>query len=124
LTIRPFWISPRQVLVVPVAVPYVRPSPSRSLPRLLTILTFVVVNRLQKEYAAEIASKLWEEGLFADVDDSGDTLNKKIRNGEIAQYNFILGSPPFPPLRSITNTDILLNYKSQWSVKKSSTVAQ
>ena len=31
------------------------------------------------------------KGLFADVDNSPETLNKKIRNGEIAQYNFILG---------------------------------
>ena len=36
-------------------------------------------------------------GLFADVDNSAETLNKKIRNGEIAQYNFIFGAywPPF-----------------------------
>ncbi|KAH9992345.1 threonyl-tRNA synthetase [Russula vinacea] len=61
----PFWLSPRQVLVIPVAVPY-------------------------KEYASEIATKLSESGLFADVDNGADTLPKKIRNGEIAQYNFIL----------------------------------
>lgn len=34
-----------------------------------------------------------ENGLFADVDNGADTLPKKIRNGEIAQYNFILGTP-------------------------------
>lgn len=61
----PFWISPRQVLVIPVAVPY-------------------------KEYASEVVAKLTEKGLFADVDNGADTLPKKIRNGEIAQYNFIL----------------------------------
>lgn len=61
----PFWLSPRQVLVVPVAVPY-------------------------KEYASEVAAKLTEHGLFVDVDNGADTLPKKIRNGEIAQYNFIL----------------------------------
>ena len=33
-----------------------------------------------------------ESGLFADVDNGADTLPKKIRNGEIAQYNFILGT--------------------------------
>lgn len=32
------------------------------------------------------------EGLFADVDTTGETLNKKIRNGETSQYNFILGT--------------------------------
>ncbi|KAN0136810.1 threonyl-tRNA synthetase [Lactarius tabidus] len=61
----PFWLSPRQVLVIPVAVPY-------------------------KEYASEVVAKLTEKGLFADVDNGADTLPKKIRNGEIAQYNFIL----------------------------------
>ncbi|KAI0704977.1 hypothetical protein BC835DRAFT_711379 [Cytidiella melzeri] len=61
----PFWLSPRQVLVVPVAVPY-------------------------QQYAADVADKLTKLGLWADVDNSPETLNKKIRNGEIAQYNFIL----------------------------------
>ena len=31
-------------------------------------------------------------GLYADVDNSAETLKKKIRNGEIAQYNFIIGA--------------------------------
>ncbi|KAF8065195.1 hypothetical protein FPV67DRAFT_1501757 [Lyophyllum atratum] len=61
----PFWLSPRQVLVIPVANPY-------------------------KEYASEVASRLGELGLYADVDNGENTLQKKIRNGEIAQYNFIL----------------------------------
>ncbi|PCH37518.1 threonyl-tRNA synthetase [Wolfiporia cocos MD-104 SS10] len=61
----PFWLSPRQVLVVPVAVPY-------------------------REYASEVAQKLSDLGLFVDVDNGENTLPKKIRNGEIAQYNFIL----------------------------------
>ncbi|KAH9170510.1 hypothetical protein EDB89DRAFT_1977728 [Lactarius sanguifluus] len=61
----PFWLSPRQVLVIPVAVPY-------------------------KEYASEVAAKLTENGIFTDVDNGADTLPKKIRNGEIAQYNIIL----------------------------------
>ncbi|KAH7928335.1 threonyl-tRNA synthetase [Leucogyrophana mollusca] len=61
----PFWLSPRQILVIPVAVPY-------------------------KDYAQEVAAKLSSLGLFADVDNGADTLPKKIRNGEIAQYNFIL----------------------------------
>jgi len=45
----------------------------------------------QKDYAQEIATRLADAGLFADVDNGADTLPKKIRNGEIAQYNFILG---------------------------------
>jgi len=43
-----------------------------------------------KAYASEIATKFSESGLFTDVDNGADTLPKKIRNGEIAQYNFIL----------------------------------
>ncbi|KDQ50940.1 hypothetical protein JAAARDRAFT_41579 [Jaapia argillacea MUCL 33604] len=61
----PFWLSPRQVLVIPVSIPY-------------------------KDYAAEVAECLSAAGLFADVDNGENTLQKKIRNGEIAQYNFIL----------------------------------
>lgn len=36
-------------------------------------------------------NRLSELGLYADVDNGENTLPKKIRNGEIAQYNFILG---------------------------------
>ncbi|KAJ3971179.1 hypothetical protein EV361DRAFT_991222 [Lentinula raphanica] len=61
----PFWISPRQVVVIPVAAPY-------------------------KEYATEVSDRLSSLGLYSDVDNSDNTLPKKIRNGEIAQYNFIL----------------------------------
>ncbi|KAF8579070.1 tars protein [Ramaria rubella] len=60
----PFWMSPRQVLLIPVAAPY-------------------------KEYASEIADRLSALGLWTDVDNGDNTLPKKIRNGEIAQYNFI-----------------------------------
>ncbi|KAL0061666.1 threonyl-tRNA synthetase [Marasmius tenuissimus] len=61
----PFWISPRQVVVIPVAAPF-------------------------KEYATQIKDRLTGLGIYTDVDDSDNTLPKKIRNGEIAQYNFIL----------------------------------
>ncbi|BGO90354.1 hypothetical protein NBRC10512_001784 [Rhodotorula toruloides] len=60
----PFWLSPRQVVVIPVAGPH-------------------------KEYAKEVAQKLWDAGIYADADLSDSTLPKKVRNGEIAQYNFI-----------------------------------
>jgi len=61
----PFWLSPRQVLVIPVANPY-------------------------KDYATEVCDHLSSLGIFADVDNGENTLPKKVRNGEIAQYNFIL----------------------------------
>ncbi len=63
----PFWISPRQVLVVP------------------------VVSALD-EYAFKVQKQLHDAGFMVSVDnDPGRTLNKKIRNGQLAQYNFILG---------------------------------
>ncbi|XP_030753372.1 threonine--tRNA ligase, cytoplasmic isoform X2 [Sitophilus oryzae] len=62
----PFWLSPRQVMVVPVGPNY-------------------------DQYAEEVQEKLYTEGFMAEVDtDHGDTLNKKIRNAQLAQFNFIL----------------------------------
>ncbi|KAJ6463891.1 threonyl-tRNA synthetase [Mycena sanguinolenta] len=61
----PFWLSPRQVIVIPVGPGY-------------------------KEYATQVCERLKALGLFVDVDNGADTLPKKVRNGEIAQYNFIL----------------------------------
>jgi threonyl-tRNA synthetase len=46
----------------------------------------------QYDYAEEVKNKLWDVGLYSDVDNGTDTLNKKIRNGELAQYNFICGT--------------------------------
>ncbi|KAI9312825.1 hypothetical protein BX666DRAFT_1865229 [Dichotomocladium elegans] len=60
----PFWLSPRQVSVIPVAAPFA-------------------------DYAKKITDKLVAAGIFADADLSDNTLNKKIRNSELAQYNFI-----------------------------------
>lgn len=60
----PFWLSPRQVLVVPV---------------------MPAVN----DYVREVQAKLRKEGLHADIDISGNTMQKKIRSGQLALYNFI-----------------------------------
>lgn len=60
----PFWLSPRQVLIVPV---------------------MPAVN----DYVLEVQSLLRGQGLHADVDLSGNTMQKKIRTGQLAQYNFI-----------------------------------
>lgn len=61
----PFWISPRQVVVIPVAALY-------------------------NAYASDIQQRLSDAGLYCDADLSDLTLQKKIRNAEIAQYNFTL----------------------------------
>lgn len=60
----PFWLSPRQVLVIPVSKPFY-------------------------DYANEVKDKLWQAGLYADVDNGAETMKKKVLLGEQAQYNFI-----------------------------------
>jgi threonyl-tRNA synthetase len=83
----PFWLSPRQVLVIPVAPPFVS---NRSYPQSIQRLWLNVFDEIQKDYASEVQQKLSAAGLWTDVDNGENTLQKKIRNGEIAQYNFIL----------------------------------
>lgn len=62
----PLWLSPRQVMVVPVGPPY-------------------------DEYAQLVQQRLHEAGFMAEADTAaGDTMNKKIRNAQLAQFNFIL----------------------------------
>lgn len=62
----PFWLSPRQVMVVPVGPAY-------------------------DEYAQQVQQQLHDAGFMAEADvDAGDTMNKKIRNAQLAQFNFIL----------------------------------
>lgn len=61
----PFWLSPAQVMVVP-------------------------VGGDSEQYAQQVVRKLKEAGFMADVDDDhGATLNKKIRSAQLAQYNYI-----------------------------------
>ena len=62
----PFWLSPRQILVVPV-------MPS--------------VNK----YVLEVQSVFRDKGMHVDVDIGGNTMKKKILNGQMKQYNFIFG---------------------------------
>jgi len=60
----PLWLSPRQVMVIPVGMGFL-------------------------DYAKEVATLLKKEHFYADVDSSGNTLQKKIRSAQLAQYNFI-----------------------------------
>merc|ERR1711966_574794 len=61
----PFWLSPRQALVVPVGMKYV-------------------------PYARDVRDRLKAAGFHADADDSTNSLKKKVREGQLAQYNYIL----------------------------------
>lgn len=57
---------------------------SRNTP--LTLLTFPL-------FVSKVKQQFHDAGLMADVDvDPGCTLNKKIRNAQLAQCNFILGN--------------------------------
>jgi threonyl-tRNA synthetase len=60
----PFWLSPRQILVIPVGVGFFN-------------------------YAQEVQKIFKAQHMFVDVDLSGNTLQKKVRTGQLAQYNFI-----------------------------------
>ncbi|XP_073953511.1 threonine--tRNA ligase 1, cytoplasmic-like [Choristoneura fumiferana] len=62
----PFWLSPRQACVVPVGAAF-------------------------DDYARQVNEKLYAAGFMSEVDtDAGDTLNKKVRNAQLAQFNYIL----------------------------------
>lgn len=62
----PFWLSPRQAITIPVA-------------------------GTHNDYATEVKNKIFDAGFQCDVDtDTSDTLNKKIRNAQLAQFNYIL----------------------------------
>ena len=61
----PLWISPRQVCVITVA-------------------------DRHNDYAHQVAAELKKAGLLCDVDDSAESMNKKIRNAQLMQYNYML----------------------------------
>ena len=43
------------------------------------------------DYAVEVQNIFKQERMFVDVDLSGNTFQKKIRTGQLEQYNFIFG---------------------------------
>ena len=63
----PLWLSPRQVMVVPVAKAY-------------------------DDYAQQVKEKVFQAGFFAEADCGPDTLNKKVRTAQVQQYNYIFGT--------------------------------
>ena len=61
----PLWISPVQVVVIP-------------------------ISEKQKEYAFDTFKKLKEEGLRVEIDNSNETLGKKIRNSKLQKNPYII----------------------------------
>ncbi|KAI9205849.1 tars protein [Polychytrium aggregatum] len=60
----PFWLSPRQVMVIPIGPAYY-------------------------DYATEVYNAVHDAGFVVDLDVSGMTLPKKIRTAQLSQYNFV-----------------------------------
>lgn len=51
----------------------------------------IVVHKSVSDYAAEVYRRIFDAGFEVEFDeDSPDTLNKRIRNAQLAQFNFIL----------------------------------
>ncbi len=61
----PLWLSPRQICVLTVA-------------------------DRHNEYATILAAELKKAGFLCDVDESAESMNKKIRNAQLMQYNYML----------------------------------
>ena len=61
----PFWISPRQICVITVA-------------------------DRHHEYGNQICAELKKAGFLCDVDNTSESVNKKIRNAQLMQYNYML----------------------------------
>lgn len=73
----PFWLSPRQIMVIPVM-------------------------KGAEDYVREIQGIFHKAKMYVDIDVSGNTLQKKIRNAQIEGYNFTFGkSFPLPPFLEI-----------------------
>eukprot|EP00697_Spironema_sp_BW2_P007996 gnl/Spiro4/22461_TR11078_c0_g1_i1.p1 gnl/Spiro4/22461_TR11078_c0_g1~~gnl/Spiro4/22461_TR11078_c0_g1_i1.p1 ORF type:complete len:730 (+),score=258.26 gnl/Spiro4/22461_TR11078_c0_g1_i1:207-2192(+) len=62
----PLWLSPRQAVIVPVSA------------------------KKHMAFAQQVQEQLHAENFYVDVDTSDDTLQKKIRNSQLSQYNYIL----------------------------------
>ena len=50
----------------------------------------VPVSKQYEEYAQQVQQRVHAEGFFIDADMSHKTLNKMIRDAQLAQYNYIL----------------------------------
>jgi threonyl-tRNA synthetase len=59
----PLWLSPRQVMLIPVHADF-------------------------GDFCSDVRAKLHKEGFYVDVDLSKNTFQKKVRNAQVAQYNF------------------------------------
>lgn len=61
----PFWLSPRQAIVIPISEKF-------------------------ESYAEKVYTRLKVEGFYVDIDKTNAGINKKVRNAQLEQYNYIL----------------------------------
>ena len=61
----PFWLSPKQVMLVP-------------------------ISEGSRDYCYEVKRTLRKEGFYVEVDDSDRKMQKKVREAQLEQYNYIL----------------------------------
>ncbi|KAJ0727175.1 putative threonine--tRNA ligase [Helianthus annuus] len=61
----PFWLSPRQAIVCP-------------------------VSDKSQDYGQQVKNQIEEAGYYVDIDSSDRTIQKKVREAQLAQYNYIL----------------------------------
>ena len=97
----PFWLSPRQVQLVPVAsrhAGYARrvaealrfPGGVAPAAAAAAAAGATAGGPVSGAGGAVVEPPLGDSGLWVDVDDSANTLNKKVRGAQVAQYNLIL----------------------------------
>ena len=83
----PFWLSPRQCIIVPVDLKFIDYAHEVCAP------FYVLYHSNLSPYlltTTQVQQLVHEAGYFVDVDDSTRTFPKKVREGQVAQYNFIL----------------------------------
>lgn len=61
----PFWLSPRQAIIIPIDLKFI-------------------------DYSLQVQKDIHNAKFYVDIDDSSRTLNKKVREAQLNQYNFIL----------------------------------
>lgn len=61
----PFWVSPKQAVVIAISDKF-------------------------QDYGEQVMLRLRREGYMVDLDESNETLRKKIRNAQLNQYNYML----------------------------------
>ena len=91
----PFWLSPRQVLVIPV-------MPAANV------------------YAEEVQRLLKFQKMHADIDVGGNTMQKKIRTGQLQQYNFIFGEF----FDAVDPHPFVLTFASGWRTGNANEISQ